>query len=111
MTPRLRNAILAAIRENTVGTVSPSIRRIAKIIGSATTPTFKALVQMREDGLITWTEGRACSFVIVREGVTREQMERWSDAEIQRVLLDLYEIRRTRGGAKHALPETGRAAA
>ena len=52
MTPRLRNAILAAIRENTVGTVSPSIRRIAKIIGSATTPTFKALVQMREDGLI-----------------------------------------------------------
>lgn len=98
MTPHLRNAILAAIREHTVGTVSPSIRRIAKIIGSSATPTFGALVQMRDDGLITWTEGRACSFVIVREGPTRDQIEQWSCAERDRVLGILLDLNRASKG-------------
>jgi len=95
--PTLRNQILGAIRLLTVGTVSPSIRQIAKHIGSSTSPVYNALEQMRDDGMIAWTPGRACSFVILREGPPREQMAAWSDAEIRRVALELHEISRERG--------------
>lgn len=83
--PRLRNAILDCIREQTVGTVSPSVRQIAKTVGSSIAPTYGALEQMRSDGLITWTRGRACSFEILREGPPREQIASWSTEELLRV--------------------------
>jgi hypothetical protein len=92
VTPHLRNKILDCLRDETVGNVSPSIRRIAKVIGASATPTYGALEQMRDDGLINWSPGRACSFYIVREGPTREQMARWSSDELKRVRDDAYAI-------------------
>jgi DNA-binding transcriptional regulator YhcF (GntR family) len=103
--PSLRNRILDAIRDLTDGTVSPSVRQIAQHVGSSTTPIYNALEQMRDDKMISWTPGRACSFVIVREGPPREQIERWSDAELSRVQAEILAVMVARGTAK------GRAAA
>jgi biotin operon repressor len=83
---------LDALRRLTVGAVSPSLDVIASEIGSSKSHVHKHLASLKAKGVVDWKPRSWRSITIVREGPTREQMARWSSAELSRVRAEAYAI-------------------
>lgn len=97
MTPK-QASVLQAIRDLTVGHVPPSYPEIMARAGINSRSVVHGLVyELVRLGHITMEPGKRRSIKVVDMGPPREDMERWSDAEVRRVTLDLYEIGRARG--------------
>lgn len=100
MTPT-QAKMLAAIRDHTVDGVPPNYDQLASAMGWVSRGNVvRILALMRADGLVDWERGRTRSLRILTDGPSRSAMERWSDDEVRRVALDLYEIGRARGLSK-----------
>lgn len=96
MTPK-QAAVVAAIRELTVDGVAPTYKQILQHTGIKSGGSLCATIdRLVRQGVLVREAYRSRSLRIV-EGPSREEMERWSDVEVRRVTLDLYEIGRARG--------------
>lgn len=96
MTPCMKQA-LDAIRRLTVDGVSPTYRDLQAELGLASVSGVHRLVHSLIRAGALRQPGHGYRSIEIVEGPTRDQMENWSDAEIRRVALVLYEIGRERG--------------
>lgn len=90
----LRSAIIKAIRDLTAEQGHPpAIREIGTRISCRGVGNIhRTLHDLRDDGVVTWEDGRRRTIRIIREGPTRAQMDRWADDELRRVLLEAADI-------------------
>lgn len=92
MTPKEQQT-LDVLRRLTVDGCSPTLETLAIELGvSHRSRVHVLLSNLRAQGVIDWTPRHRNSIRILREGPTREQMARWSSAELKRVKEDAYAI-------------------
>jgi SOS-response transcriptional repressor LexA len=92
MTP-IQHKTLEAIRRLSADGVSPSLTEIAAAVGVSSRGRVHAILsRLRDQGIVDWWPGRQRSITIVSEGPTKDQMSRWSSAELSRVRTEAYAI-------------------
>lgn len=90
----VKGKVLRAIQNLTLELgFPPSIREIGDRIGEASEGNVhRMLAAMRDEGLVTWHNGRQRTIRVVREGPSRAQIEGWSDQELYRIGREIEDV-------------------
>lgn len=103
MTP-IQASMLAALRELTVDGVAPNYAELSERMGwKSKSSVVRVLHRLRDQGVIEWDPSRKRSLRILADGPTRTAMTLWSDAELNRVMIDCADILAARKRADAAL--------
>lgn len=102
MTPK-QAEVLQAIRDLTVDGVPPSYPEIQERVGlSSRSQVHRAVQHLIKHGCVTKAPGSYRTLKVVDQGPSRAEMERWSDAEVERVHIATDWILNSRERARRA---------
>lgn len=77
--------------------IPPTVREIGARIGTSGIGNLHLVLQnMREDGMITWIDGRQRSIRLVGAGPLRADLETWTDDELCRVACLIEDVQASR---------------